>query len=150
MNDFVIDENILYDAWRGKDKNGKKNFADKAFLYLFLDSDKKLAITPYIQGRYFFISNQTLGDKQFVDVTIIPSFMQRMRDGTRTNLHTGLTPKYKHIKQGDDEFVCVTIFVKGNLVTKDGRLEKEIDEEGLKNKVNFYDVAEAIPLLVKN
>ena len=76
--------------------------------------------------------------------------MQRMRDGTRTNLHTGLTPKYKHIKQGDDEFVCVTIFVKGNLVTKDGRLEKEIDEEGLKNKVNFYDVAEAIPLLVKN
>ena len=146
-DNFVIDENILYDAWRGKDKDGKKIFTDRAFIYSFLGSDKKLSMTPYIQGRYYHVSNQILGDKECVGVTIIPSFMQRMMDGTKTNLHTGLTPKYNHIKNGDDEFVCVSIFVNGNLVTKDGRLEKEIEQEGLKDKINFFDVPTATSLI---
>lgn len=149
-DNFVIDENILYDAWRGKDNNGRKIFTDRAFVYSFLDSDKKLAMTPFIRDRYYFVSEQTLGDKEFVDVTIIPSFMQRVADGGKTNLCTGLTPNYTHIKQGDDEFVCVSIFVDGNLVTKDGRLKKEIEEEGLKDQVNLCDVSQAISLIHEN
>jgi hypothetical protein len=39
------------------------------------------------------------------------------------------------------------VFVNGNLVTKDGRLEKEIKEEGLKEQVNLCDVSQAISLI---
>ena len=39
------------------------------------------------------------------------------------------------------------IFVNENLVTKDERLEKEIKKEGLKGKINYCNVAKAIPLL---
>lgn len=146
-DNFIIDENVIYDAWRGKDNDGKNAISDRTFVYSFLDSDKKLIMTPFIQGRYFYISKTILKDTQYMDPAIIPWFMQRVLDGTKSQVYDGLKPKFKYIKQGDDEFVIVTIHVDGHLVTKDGRLEKEIEKEGLKGKINFFDVSAAIPLI---
>ena len=147
QNEYVIDENVIYDAWRGKDSQKRKAIPERTFVYSFLNSDERLAMTPYIQMQYYGISKQTLSDQQFMDAGIIPMFMERMVDENKSRVYDGLKPNYKHIKEGDDEFVCVSIHVDGNLVTKDGRLKNEIIDEGLENKVNYYDVSDALSLL---
>ena len=65
----------------------------------------------------------------------------------RRFIKTPSTPKYKYVKKGDDEFVCVAIFVHGNLVTKDVRLRSEIEKERLMDEINFCEVSEALGLL---
>ena len=146
-SEFIIDENIVYNTWRGKDAKDNVAIKERTFMYLFLSSDKLLAMTPYIQKQYSKISKTVLSDQQYMDAGFIPMFMQRLLDTTKSHIYDGLKPDYEYIKKGDDEFVCLAITRDGNLVTVDKRLLDEIKNEGLEGKVKYYDVPDAIPLL---
>lgn len=137
-DDFIIDENILFNARRGIDENGKRTLDERIFMYNFFQSDKKLPHTPNIRNQYYRIGQTEVEDETYQDAGLMKWFYQRLVDGNLCPVIEGLSiPKYRFIKPGDDEFVYLAIVREGNLVTADRSLEDEIKKEGLKVKYVF-------------
>jgi len=146
-DDFIVDENVILNAYRGIDQKGIPALKEKKFMSFLLDGDKKLVTTPKIQKFYYRINKVILEEEAFMDAGILKFFFDRLRDPDKSPIIDGLKPNYKYIKDGDDEFVCLSLFRDGNLVTKDARMKDEIEKEGLKDQVKYYDVSDAIPLI---
>jgi hypothetical protein len=146
-DDFIIDENVILNVYRGKDEHNHSAIKERRFMYCLLDSDKKLVSTPKIQSYYYHINKIILKEKGFMDVGFLKYFFDRLRDSNKSPIVEGLKPNSKYIKEGDDEFVCLAIHRDGNLVTKDSRMKSEIEQEGLQDQVKYYSVSDAIPLV---
>jgi hypothetical protein len=146
-DDFIVDENVILNAYRGTDDKKQRAIKERAFMYCLLNGDKKLVSTPKIQSYYYRINKVILEEKEFMDAGILKFFFDRLRDTDKSPIVEGLKPRYKHIKEGDDEFVCLSIHRDGNLVTRDYRMRDEIKSEGLEDQVKYYDVSVAIPLV---
>ena len=149
INDFVIDENVVINAWGGINAQGKKAYSEKIFLTAFIPSDKKLLCTINIQSKYRKLENATLTNKKYEDVGIKKWFLERLLDSEKCPIIDGLKiPKYKHVKDDDAEFVYLAITKDGNLVTVDKRMWDEIKKDKLDTKVKYLDVINAIPLVI--
>jgi len=147
-NSFIIDENVLLNARRGINDEGKIASSERIFLYGFFESDNKLPHTPNIRKKYYKISKAVLKDNKYQDIGIMKWFFQRLINSDLCPMVEGLKiPNYRFIKSGDDEFVCLAIFCNGNLVSVDRRLKEEIEKEGLDDKVKYVYVKDAISLL---
>lgn len=147
-DDFIIDENIVINAWRGQNAVKQRAYHEKNFLIFFIPSDKKLWSTENILSKYRKLENAELDDKKYEDVGIKKWFLDRLIDSNRCPVVDGLKiPKYKYVKDDDAEFVYLAIIKEGNLVSVDKRMKDEIHDDGLDSKVKYFDIVDAIPLV---
>jgi len=148
-DDFIIDENIVINAWSGENAEGKRAHSERIFLNAFIPSDKKLVSTPNILSKYRRIEKMNLKDDKYEDVGIRKWFLDRLIDKNRCPVVGGLkVPNYKHVKDDDSEFVYLAITRDGNLITVDKRMWQEIKDEKLEKNVKYFDVVKAIPLII--
>jgi len=148
-DDYVLDENIIINAWRGIDANKQRAHDERAFLNLFIPSDKKLLCTINIQSKYRKLENTKLKNAIYEDAGIKKWFLDRLLDSERCPIVDGLkVPNYKYVKDDDAEFVYLAITRDGNLVTVDKRMWDEIKKDKLDTKVKYLDVVNAIPLVI--
>lgn len=150
-DDFVIDENIIINAWSGMNAKKEKAHNERIFLNAFIPSDKKLLSTINIDSKYKRIGKMDLKDDKWEDAGIRKWFLDRLLDQEKCPIIEGIEiPKYKHVKDDDSEFVYLAIAKDGNLITADKRMHEEIQKEGLENKVKYYDVKDSISLVIVN
>lgn len=148
-DDFVIDENIVINAWRGEDAAHQRAHNERIFLHAFIPTEKKLHCTVSIQTKYRKIETMKLKTEKYVDAGIKKWFLDRLLNPQLCPIVDGLKiPKYKHIKDDDAEFVHLAITKDGNLITVDKRMKDEIHDEGLDDDVKYFDVADSISLIV--
>jgi len=127
-DDFIIDENIVINAWRGTNAQDQRAHSERIFLNAFIPSDKKLLSTINIQSKYRQLENVQLKNKKYEDVGIKKWFLDRLLDSEKCPIIDGLKiPKYKHVKDDDAEFVYLAI--------QDGQLGLQIGQPN--EKVNM-------------
>lgn len=147
-DDFVIDENVVINAWSGINAQDQRAYSERIFLNAFIPSDKKLLSTTNIQSKYRQLESAQLENKKYEDVGIKKWFLDRLLDSEKCPIIDGLKiPKYKHVKDDDAEFVYLAITRDGNLITVDKRMWQEIKDEKLEKNVKYFDVVKAIPLI---
>ena len=151
-DDFVIDENIVINAWRGTNAKNERSYSEKSFLNFFIPSSKKLLITINILAKYRKLTHTTLKDTRNEDVGVKKWFLERLLDSEKCPIVEGLKiPNYKHIKDDDAEFVYLAITKDGHLVTVDKRMwdeiKDEIKDDNLDPKIKYVNVKDAISLV---
>ena len=138
-DDFVIDENIVINAWRGTDAQKKRAYNERIFLNAFIPSDKKLLSTVNIHSKYRKLEKAILKDNRFEDAGIKKWFLDRLLDSEKCPIIDGLKiPKYKHVKDDDAEFVYLAITKEGSLITVDKRMWDEIKDEKSWNSAHSF------------
>ena len=148
-DDFIIDENIVINAWRGTNAKQQRAHHERIFLNAFIPSDKKLVSTVTILSKYRKIENEKLKDPKYEDVGIKKWFLDRLLNPEKCLVVDGLKiPTYNHVKDDDAEFVYLAIIRDGNLITVDKRMWDEIKDDGLDSKIKYFDVADSIPLVL--
>jgi len=111
-DDFVIDENIVINAWSGINAQDQRAYSERIFLNAFIPSDKKLLSTTNIQSKYRQLESAQLENKKYEDVGIKKWFLDRLLDSEKCPIIDGLKiPKYKHVKDDDAEFVYLNLYI---------------------------------------
>jgi len=147
-DDFIVDENIVINAWRGENDAKQRAYDERMFLLAFIPSNKKLLSTETILSKYRQLEDVKLKNTKYEDVGIKKWFLDRLIDSNRCPVSDGLKiPKYNHVKDDDAEFVYLAITKDGNLITVDRRMKDEIHDDGLDSQVKYFDIADAINLV---
>ena len=126
MNSYAIDENIIYDARRGKNVDNDPAFLEKKFIYNFFPSEHKLLLNSTIKKKITDMEHVSLNDTQYEDSMIVPMLMKLIFDASRAEYATETPVSEELVKKCDNHYVAVTIDKKGILVSHDGKLKEKL------------------------
>jgi hypothetical protein len=146
MNSYAIDENIIYDARRGKNIDNDPAFLEKKFIYNFLPSEHKLLLNSTIKKKITDMEHIPLKDTQYEDSMIVPMLMKLIVNSPRAEYATETPVSQELVKKCDNHYVAVTIDKKGILVSHDGKLKEKLAEHKELN-CNCMEVKDAIVTL---
>jgi hypothetical protein len=147
MTDYAIDQNIIYDAWRGKKIDKTPALFEKKFIYDFLPSAHKLLLNSTIEKKFTSMKNIKMEDTQYADSMIVPMFMKLIFSDHRVEHATENPVTEQLIKKCDNHYVAVTLDKKGILVTHDGKLKTALQSHQNLKECNCMEIQEAIQTL---
>lgn len=130
MNSFVIDENVVRNAWHMKKPDGSDATAEFKFIGDMLFGNYGISTSKKIQNKFNKFKDENFGkSKKPVNDLILSSYVKLLLDSTRTQMHSAIKINFKGIKDCDNEFVGVAIKSQGLLVSADDRLKQEIAQD---------------------
>lgn len=144
MTSYAIDENVIYDARRGKKIDKSPALLEKKFIYDFLPSDHKLLLNSTIKQKFSKMANVELQDTQYEDSMIMPMFMGLIVNNTRTEYATETPVSQTLVKKCDNHYVAITLDKKGILVSHDEKLREALQQHKELKKCNCLEVVDAL------
>ena len=130
MNEkYVIDENVLIDAWHGKKPDGTNALAERKFICDLAYGEAKIAISVEIKRKIIRFCKDAEKKSKGVDNLILPIFIDLMNNYRRTQFHAPQKNDFPGIKKCDKEFVGVALKSESILVTADKRLKDAIQKD---------------------
>lgn len=130
VNSFVIDENVVRNAWHGKKPDGSDALAEEKFVGDMLYGNHSISISEKIRNKFSKFKDDNFGkSKKPVNDLLLASYVKLLFDSERTQIHIPTQIKFEGVKECDNEFVGVAIKSQGLLVSADGRLKEEIAKE---------------------
>ena len=147
MNSYAIDQNIIYDARRGKKLDKSPALNEKKFIYDFLPSEHKFLLNSTIKKKFTDMEHVEMKDTQYEDSMIVPMFMKLIIDGKRTEYATEDPVPQELIKKCDNHYVAVTLDRNGIFVSHDGKLKDKLMEYKELKNCNCLEVTDALKTL---
>lgn len=144
MNSYAIDQNIVFDAWRGKKLDKSPALLEKKFIYDFFPSDHKLLLNSTIEKKFTDMQNIRMEDVQYADSMIVPMLMKIIFSDERAEYATEIPVSQKLIKKCDSHYVAVTLDKKGILVTHDRKLKTAIQKHSELKECKCLEVKDAL------
>lgn len=128
MSNYVIDENVVRNAWTGKKSDQHPALAEMKLMRDIFFGNQHLAMNLKIRDKFTKWGKQTEQIRSDdVDNLLVPLFIKLIFNAERTILVNGIRTNFRGIKDCDTEFVGVTLQApNGILVTSDGRLVEAI------------------------
>jgi len=127
--DYVIDENVLLNAWHGKKPNNTDALSERKFLHDIFYGNQHLAISHKIRGKFSKIGKKLQEQQKGVDNLVIPLFLKLIFNSKRATMHTPIKTNFKGVKNCDKEFVGVALKSNGIIVTADHKLKMAISDD---------------------
>lgn len=147
MTDYAIDQNVVYDAWRGRKADKSPAIFENKFVYGFLLSKHRLLLNSVIQKKFTDMEKIEMKNDEFHDPFIVPMLMKLIFTDGRAEYATETPVSQKLIKKCDQHYVAVTIDKNGILVSHDGPLKAALQKHKELQSCNCMNSQEALPTL---
>lgn len=145
MSNYVIDENVVRNAWTGKKPDENPALAEMKFMRDIFFGNQHLAINLKIRSKFTKWSKQAEQISANVDNLLIPLFMKLIFNSERTMIVDGIHTNFRGVKDCDIEFVGVTLQApNGVLVTADVKLVEAIAADTEVNHCRCITAEEAL------
>lgn len=145
MNSFVIDENVVRNAWHMKKPDGSDANAEMKFMGDMFYGNYGISASKKIRDKFSKFKDDNFGkSKQPVNDLVLSSYVKLLLNSTRTQIHTPIKINFQGIKDCDNEFVGVAIKSQGLLVSADIRLKEEIAKDSEVQNCKCETVEDAI------
>jgi len=128
LTDYVIDENVILDAWRGKRFKEYAGY-EKLFLTSFFLSTHRFAFDEEIKRKIMRMRKYTFDNPEFLDSSVVPMMTKIIHDSTRAQQFQGINTNFKGVKKCDKHFVGVALQTNAILVTNDEKLHDAINDD---------------------
>jgi len=144
MSSFVIDENVVRNAWHGKKPNDDDAHAELKFIGDMLYGNYGISASKKIRDKFSKFKDDNFGKHKYVNDLILSSYVKLLFNSKRTQMHTPIKINFKGVKDCDNEFVGVAIKSQGLLVSADARLKEEIAKDSEVQNCRCETVEDAI------
>lgn len=143
LTDYIVDENVILDAWRGKRFDSYAG-AEKQFITSFFRSAHRLAYDEEIKQKIIRMRKVTFKDNEFLDNSVVPMLTKLIHDSSRAIPYSGIKTDFQGVKKCDKHFVGVTLQSQGILVTNDEKLRKAITDDPVVSKCRHMTPEDAL------
>ena len=126
MKGFVVDENAVLNAVRGRNDRGEEAFVEGEFMLRLLRIKGTVFVNEAIVKKYYAMDGKIRADSRPEDCNnrIYKGVAAMLRDGRRAHYVEAVSVDWDDIKKCDREFVGVALRSGGVLVTSDMKLRR--------------------------
>ncbi|MGI0064926.1 MAG: hypothetical protein ACREAL_08685 [Nitrosopumilaceae archaeon] len=142
--EYIIDENVIYNAWHGRKSDNTPALAEKKFLYDIFYGKQHIYISEKIRKKIIRMRKAIPKDPIDLDSFALNMFLKLIFNSERTTILTGIKTDFQGIKKCDNEFVGVALQSNGILVTADAKLKKAIEADPKVAKCNCITADEVV------
>lgn len=148
--EFVVDENVVLNAVRGKNDLGKEAWAEGEFMHRLFRVPSKVFVNEAIAKKFFAMGAKIRAGSRPEDCNnkVYKDMAAMLKNTARVTYVEGTRVEWPGLKKCDREFVGVALQTGGVLVTSDARLRQIVKEMRLRGlRVECVGVDRALCLL---
>ena len=150
MNEYVIDENVVRNAWHGKKADGSDAFEEMRFLADLYSCNGHLNLSEKIRKKFNQYRKDTEYQTKGVNDLMLTKFIKLMYNESKCSITEPTKTDFQGVKKCDNEFVGVALKTRSILVTADKKLKESIEKDEIAKKVKCMTVEETLEKIISD
>lgn len=144
MTEYVIDENVVRNAWHGKKADGSDAFEEMKFLADLFSCNGHLNISEKIRKKFNKFRKGTENNTKGVNDLMLSIFIKLMYNQSKCLVTESIKTDFQGVKKCDNEFVGVALKTNSVLVTADKKLKTAIEKDKIGKNIRCVTVDETV------
>ena len=144
MTEYVIDENVIRNAWHGKKADGSDAFEEMKFLADLFSCNGHLNLSEKIRKKFNKFRKGTENNTKGVNDLMLSKFIKLMYNQSKCLVTEPIKTDFQGVKKCDNEFVGVALKTNSVLVTADEKLKAAIEKDKIAKKIRCVTVEETL------